>query len=152
MNYGCEKRIWECKEEAGQWKIVLSDPDDVSRPVHDALRKLISSEQQPLKTMGKTRILTNWNNLVILRGKFTLDLMGESFTVISTHLSRGIWNCLKFDGKNGWRSRDFFPKQCQTLMFVHDCLYYIQHKVVFITSTPAQNKPSPITRRSKRCT
>ncbi len=39
-----------------------------------------SSKQQPLKTVGKTEFW-NWNNLVILRGKFTFDLMGRSFTV-----------------------------------------------------------------------
>ncbi len=54
-----------------------------------------SSEQQPLKTLGETKFW-NWNNLAIFRGKFTFDLMGRSFTVISTRLSSWIWNCLTF--------------------------------------------------------
>ncbi len=54
-----------------------------------------SREQRPLKTVGKAEFW-NWNNLVILRGEFTFDLMGRSFTVISTRLSRWIWIRLVF--------------------------------------------------------
>ena len=54
-----------------------------------------SSEQHPLKTVGKTEIW-NWNNLVILRGEFTFDLMERSCTVIATHLSSWIWIRLTF--------------------------------------------------------
>ncbi len=45
-----------------------------------------SSEQQSLKTVGKTEFW-NWNLFVTLRGEFTFDLMGRSFTVIGTCLS-----------------------------------------------------------------
>ncbi len=40
-----------------------------------------NSEQQPLKTVGKTEF---WNNFVILWSEFTFDLMGRSFIVIGT--------------------------------------------------------------------
>ena len=54
-----------------------------------------SSEQQPLKTVGKMEFW-NWNNLAILRGEFTFDLTGRSFTFLSTHLSSWISICLVF--------------------------------------------------------
>ncbi len=54
-----------------------------------------SSEQQLLKTVEKTEFW-NWNNLVILRGEFTFDLMERSFTVIGIRLSCWIWIRLTF--------------------------------------------------------
>ena len=56
--------------------------------------KFNSKEQEALKNMGKMEFETEitcqfWD----FRGEF--DLMGRSFTVISSRLSKWIWNCFK---------------------------------------------------------
>ena len=74
-------------------------PVDESRPDHHALHKFLiyfnfnhycNSEQQPLKTLGKMEFW-NWNNSVLLSGKFIFDFIGQSFTVIRTHMSLSTW-------------------------------------------------------------
>ena len=73
--------------------------EDVSSPVRHALCKLLVFKfqlwQQQLKTVEKTDFW-NWNNLVILRGKFTFNLTGQSFIVIGTPMSSWIWIRLTF--------------------------------------------------------
>ncbi len=55
-----------------------------------------SSKQQLLNT-GKDGVLKlKYVNFVILRGKFTFDVMGGSITIISTQLSSWIWICVTF--------------------------------------------------------
>ncbi len=47
--------------------------------------KRCTSEQQPLKTVGKMEFW-NWNNLEILRGEFTFDFIGQSSVKMNVDL------------------------------------------------------------------
>ena len=48
--------------------------------------------------------ILNWNNLVILKGEFTFDLIGRSFKLVSrpTRLLKLIWNRFPFYRNTGW--------------------------------------------------